>query len=98
MGNASFTVGNYRKKGNNRDLPLRREGRKPGVPVLLFVSDGTGTPLEERWRAVARHDADGLPDAAVIEPDCPHDIHHLEAGKISAAIKRWPREMDARSG
>ena len=75
-----------------RNAALAAKAGKPRVPMLLFVSNGNGTSMPELWRAIAHRYADSLPDAAVVELDCSHYIHHFAAEKIGEEIRRWLRE------
>lgn len=75
----------------NESAVLVASKGKPDVPMLLFVSDGTGgTGMDTvTWRGIVHDYADDLPNATVIELDCSHYIHHYEANRISEEIKQF---------
>ena len=59
---------------------------KPEVPMLLFVSTGEGTSMQDKWRDIFYRYADGMPDIKMIELDCAHYIFHFEADKMTKEI------------
>lgn len=62
-------------------------GNVPQVPMLLFVSNGTGTGWdEETWRSHQRNYIKNVPNGKMIELDCPHYIHDYEYQMISKKI------------
>lgn len=64
-------------------------GGVPRVPMLLFVSDGsggTGFP-EEVWRGFQRDYLAGVEDGRSVELDCPHYVHDYEYEAISGEIR-----------
>lgn len=66
----------------------------PQVPVLLFISDGTGgTGFDkETWRRIPGKYISEVKAGKYIELDCPHYVHDYEYGRISEEIKRFLRE------
>ena len=64
---------------------------KPDVPMLMFVSDGSGgTGVDkETWRRYQRDYASDLTNVTIIELDCGHMIHHFESEKIGESIKEF---------
>lgn len=63
----------------------------PDVPILLFVSDGTGgTGMDkDTWRGCAHDFASKCPNATVIELDCPHYVHNYETERIETDIRAF---------
>ena len=63
----------------------------PDVPMLLFVSDGTGgTGMDkDTWRGCAHDFASKCPNATVIELDCPHYVHNYETDRIETDIRAF---------
>lgn len=59
---------------------------KPKVPMLLFVSTGEGTSMQDKWRDIFYRYADGMSNIKIIELDCSHYIFHFEADKITKGI------------
>ena len=66
----------------------------PQVPMLLFISDGTGgTGFDkETWRRIPEEYISEVGAGEYIELDCPHYVHDYEYGRISEEIKRFLRE------
>ncbi len=66
-------------------------GGVPAVPMLLFLSNGTGTGFETaRWREIPRAYLSG---AAFRELDCPHYLHDYEYDRISREILEFLEEL-----
>lgn len=62
-------------------------GGVPQVPILLFVSNGTGTGWdEETWRNHQRSFLESVQNGTMIELDCPHYVHDYEYEAISERI------------
>lgn len=60
----------------------------PQVPMLLFVSNGSGTGWEsDLWRSYQTNYISNVNKSRIIELDCPHYIHNYEYEKISKEIK-----------
>lgn len=58
-------------------------GGRPGVPMLLFVSDGAGTGWEEeKWRSYPRRFLEGG-SGRLVELDCGHYVHDFEYRRIA---------------
>lgn len=66
----------------------------PQVPMLLFISDGTGGTSfdKETWRRIPEKYISEVKAGKYIELDCPHYVHDYEYGRISEEIKRFLRE------
>lgn len=66
----------------------------PQVPMLLFISDGTGgTGFDkETWRRIQEKYISEVESGKYIELDCPHYVHDYEYGRISEEIKSFLRE------
>lgn len=65
-----------------------KEGGIPQVPMLLFISDGSGGTgfTEEKWRSIPKEYISGSDNAGFIELDCPHYVHDYEYDEISKDI------------
>lgn len=62
-------------------------GDKPSVPMLLFVSDGSGTGWDkESWRNYQKRYIENMDHASMIELNCPHYVHDYEYETISRKI------------
>ena len=66
----------------------------PQVPMLLFISDGTGgTGFDkETWRRIQEKYISEVESGKYIELDCPHYVHDYEYRRISEEIKSFLRE------
>jgi len=68
-------------RGNAKKV---EENVKPRVPIMLFVSNGEGTGLdEEDWRKYQLDFIEKQEHTALIELDTPHYIHHAAYEKIA---------------
>ena len=72
-----------------------KNSHKPEVPMLLFVSDGSGgTGLDtETWRGIAMSYAEGMDNIQVTELDCGHYVHDFEYERISGDVKAFLRGL-----
>lgn len=62
----------------------------PQVPMLLFLSDGSGTGFDtETWRRIPKEYLTGSGSGKYIELDCPHYVHDHEYERISDEIRRF---------
>lgn len=63
----------------------------PQVPMLLFISDGSGgTGFDEKtWRSIPEAYISKSDNAIYIELDCPHYVHDYMYEEISAEIKNF---------
>lgn len=61
------------------------------VPMLLFISDGSGGTgfTREEWRRIPKEYISGCDSANYIELDCPHYVHDHEYEKISEEIRSF---------
>ncbi|MDE7262047.1 MAG: alpha/beta hydrolase [Oscillospiraceae bacterium] len=66
-------------------------GGIPQVPMLLFISDGSGGTgfSEEVWRGFQRDYLSGVENGQSVELDCPHYVHDHEYQRISVEIKNF---------
>lgn len=66
-------------------------GGVPDVPMLLFISDGSGgTGFDKQvWRDIPEKYLEGAADGRYIELDCPHYVHDHEYEKIGECIKGY---------
>ena len=70
-------------------------GGVPQVPMLLFISDGsggTGFP-EEVWRDFQRNYLTGAENSRYVELDCPHYVHDHEYRQISTEIRSFIQSL-----
>jgi len=69
----------------------------PQVPMLLFISDGTGgTGFDfdkETWRSIPKDYISHVQNGKYIELDCPHYVHDYEYNAISESIKEFLNEL-----
>ena len=73
---------------------LVQKGGMPQVPMLLFVSSGSGTGWEaEEWRAHQEAFAQRAENARLLTLDCPHYVHDHEYAAISREIKVFLADM-----
>ena len=61
---------------------------KPDIPMLMYVSDGKETGVEN-WSEIQTEYASGLSDAAVVELDCGHYVHNYKQEQISKEMKEF---------
>lgn len=61
-----------------------KEKGVPQVPMLLFVSNGSGGTgfTEERWRSIPKEYISASENARFIELDCPHYVHDYKYEEI----------------
>lgn len=60
----------------------------PDIPMLLFVSNGSGTGFDkETWRSIAIDYISQADNGLYIELDCSHYVHNYEYEKIADEIK-----------
>ncbi len=66
----------------------------PQVPMLLFVSNGSGTGWnEDEWRGYQGSFLENVENGKLIYLDCPHYIHDYEYETISEEISVFLTEM-----
>ena len=68
-----------------------KENGIPQVPMLLFISDGSGGTgfTKETWRSIPKAYISNYNNASYIELDCPHYIHDYEYKRISEEIRSF---------
>lgn len=66
---------------------------KPDIPMLIFVSDGKETGIEN-WIDIQKEYASDLSDAKVIELDCGHYVHNFKQGQISNDMKEFIESLN----
>ena len=90
---ATVTMINEAKSAKDNARIVAQNG-VPQVPMLLFISDGTGgTGFDkETWRRIPEKYISEVKAGEYIELDCPHYVHDYEYGRISEEIKRFLRE------
>ena len=71
---------------------LVASGKKPDIPVLLFLSEKKLDGSRELWKKVAYDYAEGLNSVSVVELDCGHYIFHYEPEKITEGIRAFLNE------
>ena len=72
---------------------LVASGKKPDIPVLLFLSEKKLDGSRELWKKVAYDYAEDLNSVSVVELDCGHYIFHYEPEKITEEIKAFLNEL-----
>lgn len=78
-------------KAVKSNAAIVNENGIPHVPMLLFISDGSGGTgfTKEEWRRIPKEYISGCDSASYIELDCPHYVHDLEYEKISEEIRSF---------
>ena len=89
---ATVTMINEAKSVKDNAIIVAQNG-VPQVPMLLFISDGTGgTGFDkETWRRIQEKYISEVESGKYIELDCPHYVHDYEYGRISEEIKSFLR-------
>ncbi|MDE7294450.1 MAG: alpha/beta hydrolase, partial [Oscillospiraceae bacterium] len=60
------------------------------LPVLMFISDGSGTGFEkDEWRRIAEEYISHIPGGRFIELDCPHYVHDYEYERIADEMREF---------
>lgn len=63
---------------------------KPGIPMLLFVSDGTFTGDDEKtWRGYPKRYAEGADNIRIIEVPAGHNLHNTMTGSVSGQMREF---------
>ena len=70
-----------------------KENGVPQVPMLLFVSNGSGGTgfTEERWRSIPKEYISASENARFIELYCPHYIHDYKYEEIGKEIRNFEK-------
>ena len=78
-------------KAVKSNAAIVKENGIPHVPMLLFISDGSGGTgfTKEEWRRIPKEYISGCDSANYIELDCPHYVHDHEYEKISEEIRSF---------
>lgn len=78
-------------KAVKSNAAIVNENGIPHVPMLLFISDGSGGTgfTKEEWRRIPKEYISGCDSASYIELDCPHYVHDHEYEKISEEIRSF---------
>lgn len=66
---------------------------KPDIPMLMFVSDGKETGIDN-WIDIQKEYASDLSDAKVIELNCGHYVHNFKQEQISNDIKEFIENLN----
>ena len=66
----------------------------PQVPMLLFVSNGSGTGWnEEDWREHQNSYIKNVENGRLVNLDCPHYVHDYKFELISGKIKEFLTDL-----
>lgn len=70
-------------------------GGVPQLPMLLFISDGSGgTGFDrETWRSIPEEYISQVQGGEYVELDCPHYVHDHEYERISEGIKEFLQNL-----
>lgn len=70
-----------------------KENGVPQVPMLLFLSNGSGGTgfTEERWRSIPKEYISASENARFIELDCPHYVHDYKYEEIGREIRNFEK-------
>lgn len=71
------------------------EGGAPQIPMLLFISDGSGGTgfSEDVWRGFQRDYLSGVENGSSVELDCPHYIHDHEYQRLGTEIRNFVQTL-----
>lgn len=71
------------------------ESGTPQVPMLLFISDGSGGTgfSEDVWRGFQREYLSGVENGRSVELGCPHYVHDYEYRRISTEIRNFIQSL-----
>lgn len=69
---------------------------KPQLPMLMFISDGTGgTGFEtEQWRSIQKDYLAGVDGGEYVELDCPHYVHDYEYTDMGVKMKDFISKLE----
>lgn len=89
---ATVTMINEMKTVKDNANVVKEKG-VPQVPMLLFVSNGSGGTgfTEERWRSIPKEYISASENARFIELDCPHYIHDYKYEEIGKEIRNFEK-------
>lgn len=78
-------------KAVKQNANIVKENGIPQVPMLLFISDGSGGTgfTKEKWRSIPENYISGCDNAGYIELDCPHYVHNYKYDEISKEIRKF---------
>ena len=78
-------------KAVKKNAGVVKENGIPQVPMLLFISDGSGGTgfTKEKWRSIPENYISGHDNASYIELDCPHYVHDYKYKEISQEIRSF---------
>ena len=80
----------YQAVGENARMVAERP--IPQIPMLLFVSNGTGTGFDtDTWRKIPEKYLADAEDGQIITLDCPHYVQDYEYEKIAGNIEEFLR-------
>ncbi len=66
----------------------------PQIPMLLFVSDGTGTGWDKDvWHSYQKNFIEQNEKGKILELDCPHYVHDYEYETISEKVKEFISDL-----
>lgn len=78
----------YQAVGENARMVAERP--IPQIPILLFVSNGTGTGFDtDTWRKIPEKYLADAEDGQIITLDCPHYVQDYEYEKIAGDIEEF---------
>ena len=70
-------------------------GEIPKIPMLMFVSNGSGTGWDtEKWQRCQFEFAEGKDNIQTVMLDCPHYVHDYEYERMSEEIKAFLSELE----
>ena len=89
---ATVTMINEMKTVKDNANVVKEKG-VPQVPMLLFVSNGSGGTgfTEERWRSIPKEYISASENARFIELDCPHYVHDYKYEEIGKEIRNFEK-------
>ncbi len=96
LGNRNYANIDIAREGNmaKDNAAAVASNDAPDVPMLLFLSNGEGTSMSDKWRNISYRFADGLPNAEIVELECSHYIFHFESERMAAEINHFIDKLD----
>ena len=78
-------------KAVKQNANIVKENGIPQVPMLLFISDGSGGTgfTKEKWRSIPENYISDCDNASYIELECPHYVHDYKYDEISKEIRKF---------
>ena len=89
----SNKTANHEKQHIDEAVELINSNPKPDVPMLMFVSNGEDTGVEN-WGDIQKDYASELTNAKIIELDCGHMIHRVKQEQIAEDTREFIESLN----